>query len=410
MVLLGLGCAGLVVGLPDHLVPVASRTLVREVVTVSGVILGWLAARHSRRLLLPTMKSRLLWISFLIVVTAGMLGVESDVRGVAMARFYILYGFLFLLGRALVSSREELRWMAVPIAAYALAQALLGIVQFVLGYVGPWRYVAEEFVRTDRFGLSGGVGTLGARPPLGLFLVIGLTITAWRFMERGGTSLSWPWAVSAFVISVGLLVSLSRTSWIGGFAALVACLSAMRRGSIKKLALLVGVAAVTVLSVSAFVSQGRDVAGSRYWSVEAGLERSIQGITLSDRTQLWVQEVWPAVQKPAALLFGRGPGAVGGTVGGTSAQGLVPNTDNLYLHVLVEFGLVGLVALLVGFGALFSRLRRGHAQVRPLGLGLLVGFSVASFPVDTLTFVPATPTVAFLLGACISAVSLPKRG
>jgi exopolysaccharide production protein ExoQ len=142
-----------------------------------------------------------------------------------------------------------------------------------------------------------------------------------------------------------LLLTKSRTTWLGLLVGIFVAELCKRRRTGKRLAVLLVIVSVLVVAISTSSFQ-------QLW--ERG-ESERQIATGSGRMELW-ERVWPDVQKHLWLGYGFGafwsPDTVSAEAeaGGKAGQWAATSAHNAYLDMVAQLGLVGLVVVLVLIG------------------------------------------------------------
>ena len=189
------------------------------------------------------------------------------------------------------------------------------------------------------------------------------------FVLAVGTALAtrgWPRIIS--MVSGGLLlgalgVSLSRGAWVGAIVG-VAAVAVLSPPSRRPLARGLGVA-VAIGLMAALVGVGP-------FQAIAGRAESLSGAASNpydQRTQIYAEAVRQIREAP---FFGQGPGAFTPEASHTLRVGVllsIEHAHNLVLNVGVEFGLLGVLALLSLMVGLLTIGRRARRQLVRLGLG-----------------------------------------
>lgn len=236
-------------------------------------------------------------------------------------------------------------------------------------------------------------GTPGVNPNhlaggilLYLPLGIGLIARAWRRSPPLLRFLTVP-AAAVFTLTIGLVLLLtqSRSGWIGtggGLLALV-ILAAITARPLWARAVGVGLAVVAIVTLLTAVSTiGLHEIGEMVTDpgAELGFEDAVGSITLAGRIELWSRAIYAAedfafagcglsafsrVVQILYPLFHHGPGTD------------VGHAHNVFLQMAVDVGipgLIGYVALVgVALALCWCCARRGSTTVRPVALGLAAG-------------------------------------
>ena len=265
---------------------------------------------------------------------------------------------LLLVVPAMVPPGRAL-WVAAALVAGGVGQALLGLYQFYF-QVGP-----DWFVLFDRYMRA--YGSFGQPNPfagyLGLTLPVALSMSLWALGEwwrQDGERQAALWwggyfGVATLMIAAGLLASWSRGAWVGAAAGLLVVVALRSR----RTAAAVGVLLVAGLFAGLFGSFRPDLVPAPLASRVADLPAyfgmaDVLNQPVTDDNFAVVERVahWYAAGKMWELSpwVGVGPG----NYGITYPQVRLPRWEeplghahNIYLNVLAETGLVGLLFFLL---------------------------------------------------------------
>ncbi|WP_371616303.1 O-antigen ligase family protein [Streptomyces sp. NBC_00454] len=280
----------------------------------------------------------------------------------------------------LVRDASEFRLAAGCFVVLGLMQGAVGVVQFAT-HTGA-SYQGED-IRA--------VGTFGPGDVMGMATVVayGLVAATAAALAPGlPARLRRLSGAAALALTLPLVLSFSRGAWIATFAAavLVMGLAGIRRA----LKVLLALAAVGVVLVGG-LGVGSEMVAERLTSITQVSDAPDQSVT--DRYTMWAaaESMWrerPAVgvglkgfpanrDSHSGLALSSGSDTAG--AGQAFIRQPLLSPHNMYLLVLSEQGLIGLVALAGGWAALLvAGLRRcvtGGAALRDCGLvatGLLV--------------------------------------
>jgi putative inorganic carbon (hco3(-)) transporter len=265
---------------------------------------------------------------------------------------------ILLLVPAMVPPGRVL-WIAAALVAGGVGQALLGLYQFYF-QVGP-----DWFVLFDRYMRA--YGSFGQPNPfagyLGLTLPVALSMSLWALGEwwrQDGERQAALWwgsffGVATLMITAGLLASWSRGAWVGAAAGLMVVVALRSR----RTAAAVGVLLVAGLFAGLFGSFRPDLVPAPLASRVADLPAyfglaDVLNQPVTDENFAVIERVahWYAAGKMWELSpwVGVGPG----NYAITYPQVRLPRWEeplghahNIYLNVLAETGLVGLLFFLL---------------------------------------------------------------
>jgi len=249
-------------------------------------------------------------------------------------------------------------------------------------------------------------GVLTLYLPLALALVLG-----WPLRRRAslGSALLLPLCL-AFLLLLGgaLLLTQSRSGWIGGAAGVVALVTLAGLTARHRWARVLGVAfpllLVAVLVGAAFhLGPGRVAALLGATGAGEGLETPLGTVSLSGRLEIWSRALYAIQDFP---FTGCGLGAFRRVVHVLYPLFLTgPDTDvghahNIFLQTALDVGLPGLVAylalLLVAGAVCWRWARTGGPLARPLALGLAAGLvGLHAYGLTDALALGSKPVVAF---------------
>jgi O-antigen ligase len=344
-----------------------------------------------------------LQIPLFVFVGAALLSlwdaVELPVYGVMELAKWVQIVLLFFFVSATLTPRR-LPWLVGALLAIGLFQAGVGMWQFGLRSDGPEHFaiLGERFYRA--YGTfeqpNPYAGFLGLMLPLAAGTVVGVLGDRLRKRQGKGEGLLVSlssrlraWLTPRVLVLIGiatamgiaLLASWSRGAWIGFAAAVTAIAFALPRRTRW------GVLLVTALVVAGV---GLYAAGLMPASVEARLTdfaeyarfEDVRGVGINDANyavierqahwqaalEMWRYNFWTGVgfgcYEPAYRSFAliNWPIALG-------------HAHNYYLNIAAETGLIGLMAYVVLWGAVFwqtwQATRRASGLLRGLAIGLL---------------------------------------
>ncbi|MFB7867644.1 O-antigen ligase family protein [Streptomyces sp. NPDC056069] len=298
-----------------------------------------------------------------------------------------------------VRDRRDFAVVAWALVGLGLLQGAVGVVQYLTGTGASYQ---GEDVRA--------VGTFGATDVMGMATVVAYGLVIATGLALGGTAgrTRTVALACAGALFVPLVLSFSRGAWI---ATILTCvlqllLSGLRRaGRVALVAAALGVVLVGGLGI------GSDMVKERVTSITQVTAAPDQSVT--DRYTLWAAagRMWrgepltgvglkgfPAYRDSnASLALSSGSDTAG--AGAAFARQPLLSPHNMYLLVLSEQGLVGLLALAGGWAALLVaavRRRRLGADCALVAIGLLTWQLVDFFYADIGG--PSTVLMSVVLG------------
>ncbi|WTJ71683.1 O-antigen ligase family protein [Streptomyces niveus] len=343
----------------------------------------------------------------------------SSLPGVAryLQIFVLVPGALLLL----IRDRRDFRLVAWSMVALALVQGLIGVVQYLTGTGAS--YMGEDVRAVGTFGPTDVMG-MATVVSYGLVTAVGLAVGARPGSGRRQRAAALGCAALLFL---PLVLSFSRGAWIATVVAvtLQLALSGLRRAArVALVAAALGVVLVGGLGI------GSQMVSERLGSITEVTEAPDRSVT--DRYTMWAAAagMWrtdpvtgvglkgfPAYRDShSSIALSSGSDTAGAGMGFQRQPLLSPH--NMYLLILSEQGLLGLLALAGSWAALLvlalRRLpgaRRGRRGVdcALVGAGLLI-WQLVDFGYADIGG-PSTVLTAVMLGlAAWWALGGPVRG
>jgi O-antigen ligase len=301
----------------------------------------------------------------------------------------------FLLVQALVVSAA----LQAALALYEVATGRLLDLYSTTGGSSPDSTYFFNFDTTFR-----PAGTLPDPIALGNLLSIGLVLAVALALCNTSTSQKLLAAACGGIIALGLLFSLSRTSWVGAVLG-IACILLLspRRLAVRAvLGILVGSALVVGV---AFAADGKALT-DRYNSISNPTSSS-NSTAAGDKTRL---QIWHAALQVAEEhpLDGVGFGHIRDALYGR-VQGAGPGTHahSVYLNVLAEGGAVGAGGLLVLLMACVLDASRRVRRRELFGAGL-TGALVCTLVGWTTDYTVRNVSIAAFVAAVIGLLAYPR--
>ncbi|MEU6376630.1 O-antigen ligase family protein [Streptomyces sp. NPDC046909] len=319
----------------------------------------------------------------LAVAAAGASSPGAGLTG--MGRYLQIFVLVPAAVLLLVRGRADFRLLAWSFVGLALWQGAVGVHQFLTGTGAS--YQGQE-IRA--------VGTFGAQDVMGMATVVcfGLVCAVGLALGRTPVRQRAIAAGCALALLVPLALSFSRGAWI---ATAVACSAQLVLAGLRR-ALKVGavMVALGVILVGGF-GVGSAMLQERINSITQVTDAPDQSVT--DRYTMWAAAVGMWREQPltgvglkgfpehrdahASLALSAGSDTEGAGAAYRKQPLLSPH--NMYLLILAEQGLIGLLALAGGWLALLVCGLRGLARIRRSGPGLDCGLVACGFLVWQLT-------------------------
>ncbi|GAB7108502.1 O-antigen ligase family protein [Streptomyces phaeofaciens JCM 4814] len=304
-------------------------------------------------------------------IALAALGASSPGAGLTgLGRYLQVFVLVPAAVLLLIRGRSDLRLLAWAFVGLAGWQGAVGVHQFVTGTGASYQ---GETIRA--------VGTFGPQDVMGMATVVsfGLVCAVGLALGRTAVRQRAVAAAAALALLVPLALSFSRGAWI---ATVVACsvqlgLAGLRRAlTVAAVAVAAGVVLVGGFGVGSAMLQ------ERIGSITQVGDAPDQSVT--DRYTMWAAAVGMWREQPltgvglkgfpehrdahASLALSSGSDTDGAGSGFVRQPLLSPH--NMYLLILSEQGLIGLLALAGGWLALLACGLRGWWAVRRAGPGL----------------------------------------
>ncbi len=279
------------------------------------------------------------------------------------------------------------KWLVATLILGAVGQALLGVYQFVFRIGPDWFIILGGFMRASgSFGQPNPfAGYLGVTLPVALSLLLWAIGELWR--QPGRTASIWlGYTLAATgLISAGMLASWSRGGWLGaavGCAAVIflrsrrALIAGIAAGLVGLIGGLIGTFTPQLIPPS--ISQ-RLMGLPAFFGLGDVLNQPVtdENFSIIERVAHWVAAIRMWERSP---WLGVGPGnyaVVYPEVHLPRWQEALGHAHNIYLNVLGESGLIGLIAFclcwLIIIGWLAQQLYRAHQQKARWFAALIIG-------------------------------------
>ncbi|MFS8197234.1 O-antigen ligase family protein [Streptomyces sp. CWNU-52B] len=339
---------------------------------VSGLVVVCCALRLVRGRRRPLSRTAAVVLGLPVVgialATAGAASAGTGAAGlVRYLQIFVLVPAAVLL---LVRDRRDARLIAWSLVGLALWQGAIGVHQYVTGTGAS--YMGEEIRAVGTFGPTDIMG-MAAVVAFGLVCALGLALGSGSARQRTAA------AVCALALLLPLALSFSRGAWI---ATAVTCGAQLALAGLRRaVTVFAVVAAAAVVLVGGF-GVGTAMLQERISSITQVADAPDQSVT--DRYTMWTAAVDMWRDQPltgvglkgfpdhrdghASLALSSGSDTDGAGAGFHRQPLLSPH--NMYLLVLSEQGLLGLLALAGSWLALLARGLRRLVRVRRAPGGL----------------------------------------
>ena len=336
---------------------------------LAGVLGCWFLAAAARRSvrLAPQLPfwPVLLYVTVLIAATLD--APQLDEALVEVVKWVEFALIILLVPVALPKAGAT--WLVTALLVAAAGQGIQGLYQFIYRIGPDWFAIGDRFMRAS--GLFGQPNPYGGY--LGLSLPVAVSLSLWGISNLWQRPQAWKvWAWTAFylattvAIGAGLIASWSRGGWLGAAAALSVVLALFSRQT----ALLLGIGALVGLAAAlagalnpgwippAILARVADLPA--YFGLGDVLNQPVNDANFAviERLAHWLAalRMWEA--QP---WLGVGPG----NYAAAYADYALPrwpdplgHAHNIYLNVLGETGILGLLTFLFMWGTLVSWLLR----------------------------------------------------
>jgi O-antigen ligase len=361
----------------------------------------------------------LLFAAFLLLAFVQMFNpnVPSLQAGVEGFRKFAFMSIAFYIGRHMIRPgdlsriRQLMLIISVPIALY-------GIKQFFFLSAVDLRMVELATASRTTYFMGGWVRPFSTMPGpfhLGLYLVIVLLALAVHLMH-GRPKSSTRLLLSAVLLLHLVVLVMTRTkgNWVGLVAGLVLLALLQARNPIKAVFRLIALSVVGGAAVAVILPLTSEAARQTMQDALFAVTHPLQAPTFIFRLEVWSETVIPALLAHPFLGYGTSSAGEGlrNLYFGTSSTYFA--SHNLFLKVLLELGLFGLLLflLIIGFSlkqgwqAVWrTRLPPASAQLLMWSLVVVASFLVSGLVIPTLDAYPANYYFWLLLGV----LSRPSR-
>ncbi|MFF3937847.1 O-antigen ligase family protein [Streptomyces phaeofaciens] len=304
-------------------------------------------------------------------IALAALGASSPGAGLTgLGRYLQVFVLVPAAVLLLIRGRSDLRLLAWAFVGLAGWQGAVGVHQFVTGTGASYQ---GETIRA--------VGTFGPQDVMGMATVVsfGLVCAVGLALGRTAVRQRAVAAVAALALLVPLALSFSRGAWI---ATVVACSVQLALAGLRRALTVAAVAAAAGVVLVGGFGVGSAMLQERISSITQVGDAPDQSVT--DRYTMWAAAVGMWREQPltgvglkgfpehrdahASLALSSGSDTDGAGSGFVRQPLLSPH--NMYLLILSEQGLIGLLALAGGWLALLACGLRGWWAVRRAGPGL----------------------------------------
>jgi O-antigen ligase len=343
---------------PEDLRGVTSYLSEGLLLVASLVILyrGWRAGRLVAAFAHPAFALMLVFTG--LAAISAVLNAVPPVIAIAGVVFTLDAAALFFLPRLIGFDVQQARAIAVTYVIVAVVAAVLALMQVylkpdILG-LGWLEGRFKEGVRVGAF-LNGNPNMLGA------VLAMAVPFPVYGLLRTDRLALRITLSIVSFVLVLALFFTFSRGAWLGLAVAMVIVSLFVDRRALIVMAVLV----LAVYGSAQVVPRHLWATSSEASQFEIELGDAVTGSLSSvggsgNSRSLFIQNALPIIRDHP--IVGAGPGRYGGAVSAlkgfesplwkqyTDGKAPVGRTvDNFWLHILVEFGIAGTLALIGAF-------------------------------------------------------------
>ncbi|MGW0944161.1 O-antigen ligase family protein [Streptomyces sp. NPDC002623] len=339
---------------------------------LSALVVGWCVVRELRHPRRRLSHSAAVVLGLPVVgLTLAALNASSPGAGLTgLGRYLQVFVLVPAAVLLLIRGRSDFRMLAWSFVGLAGWQGAVGVHQFVTGTGASYQ---GEDIRA--------VGTFGSQDVMGMATVVSFGLVCAVGLALGRASLRQRAIAAGFALAllVPLALSFSRGAWIA--TALTCTLQLALAGLRRALKVGAAVALSGVVLVGGF-GVGSAMLQERVSSITQVADAPDQSVT--DRFTMWAAAVGMWREQPltgvglkgfpehrdahASLALSSGSDTAGAGTGFVRQPLLSPH--NMYLLILGEQGLIGLLALAGGWLALLACALRGRLRVGDRGPGL----------------------------------------
>jgi putative inorganic carbon (hco3(-)) transporter len=235
--------------------------------------------------------------------------------------------FFFLVMNASLK-KTQIRALLFAVVLGGVICAIYGMVQYFVGVASPPTWVDKDL----EFGLSRAFSFLGSPNAFSAYCIM-IAPIALGFAFQSSTKMSHKvlfWGLFLLLIG-GLISTLTRASWLAFIPALCVFFILMKKGSYV---ILVFIAMICILLFVPPIQQRFSTLFSEQYQ-----QKSAEG----GRTYRWSLALDLVQQKP---FLGQGPGSYGGAVAYRFQEYGGLYSDNYYLQILSNYGVLGFIGFL----------------------------------------------------------------
>ncbi len=339
-----------------------------ELVLLAAIVIWFATGVVHRRIDMPAKLPTWPLFLYLLVLLTSSLGASDLTEAAAEVLKWVEFGLILVIVPNAVPTRAG-KWLATALLLAAVVQAVWGLYQFFLR-VGPeWFLIQGRFMRANGF----------FRQPnpfggyMGLMLPVAVSLSMW-YWYRLWQGVTWrrntvPLVCSTaatLLIGAALVASWSRGAWLGALAGLICVMAFWNRATLFALVVAITTAALAALAgmanqawiPDAIMARLRDLPTYLGGVNVLQLEVNDDNFAVIERVAHWVAALRMWERAP---WLGIGPGnyaVVYPEVALPRWPDPLGHAHSIYLNVLAETGLLGLISHILLWTALLIWLIR----------------------------------------------------
>ena len=284
----------------------------------------------------------------------------------------VLYALLYWLAVQSLDGPKDATIVLRGLLGAGFVVAVLSLLQVAFGSLNAPGAAETGF---SFGGVLRGYGTFGNPNALGAFLAMLLPVAVWEFLAARSASARWLSANVTLVLALGLLVTFSRSAWLGAGIGVVTVLFVAAPPRVRWATLVLPIVALVVIVVA--TRSANPTTAPNVIQAAAGRVSTLQGLVAPASTGAFRLRVW---EDSLALIasrpvIGYGPDSFGLVYPrfqtGNWAPGAIIDRPHMeLLGIAATQGLVGLAAyaaLLLAIAATFWKRRRDFQSVALFG-------------------------------------------
>ncbi len=313
--------------------------------------------------------------SFVVVLYLALLQATNLAEAATEVLKWVQFALVLLIMPTMLPRREA-QWLLIGLFVGAASQALLGIYQFLFRIGPEWFIIMGRFMRASgSFNQPNPYGGyLGLSLPIALSLSLWALNRLWQQRRRptvGLLLLSLFYSSATALIGAGLLASWSRGGWLGALGSTIVVLFVRsRRAALSGAFALLLLLAALLLGAIQPERIPMPVA-ARFEEIPAYLGLTdLLNQPVTDENFAIIERLahWEAALRmwERAPWLGVGPGnyaTIYSEVNLPRWEEALGHAHNIYLNLLAESGLVGLIAYLLLWGSILVWLWRCRRTV-----------------------------------------------